>query len=158
MAMSKDELYSACETIKHIREVQRLCNLAAKELITRGEEHDASKLEEPEAEWFAKHTKKLAALTFGTEEYAKSLEDLKPALEHHYANNRHHPEHFPNGVDDMNLFDVIEMLLDWKAASQRQNNGNILKSILKNSERYGIGPQLAKILQNTIEYLDLTGE
>jgi len=44
---------------------------------------------------------------------------MKPAIEHHYKNNRHHPEHFNNGIDEMNLVDLIELLCDWKAASER---------------------------------------
>jgi hypothetical protein len=37
---------------------------------------------------------------------------MAPALKHHYENNRHHPEHFKNNIDDMNLIDLIEMLCD----------------------------------------------
>ena len=74
---------------------------------------------------------------------------MGPALAHHYANNRHHPEHHKNGVDDMTLIDVLEMLIDWKAASERHNDGNILKSIEKNADRFGLSPQLVKILENT---------
>jgi len=44
---------------------------------------------------------------------------MKPALEHHYALYRHHPEHFQNGIDDMNLIDLVEMFADWKASSER---------------------------------------
>ena len=48
---------------------------------------------------------------------------FKPAIDHHYANNRHHPEHWPNGINDMTLMDLIEMLADWKAATARNKNG-----------------------------------
>lgn len=52
-------------------------------------------------------------------------------------------------VVELDLFDLIEMLFDWKASSERHNNGNILKSIEINAGRFEISPQLAKIFENT---------
>lgn len=73
---------------------------------------------------------------------------------HHYASNRHHPEHFSKGVDDMTLVDIVEMLCDWKAASLRQNDGNLLKSIEINAKRFGYDDQLKRIFINTAKLLD----
>lgn len=73
------------------------------------------------------------------------------ALEHHYANNSHHAEHWPNGINDMDLFDVLEMLFDWKAAGERQNGGNIMISLETNKKRYNISDQLYGILNNTVQ-------
>lgn len=55
----------------------------------------------------------------------------------------------------MNLIDVLEMLVDWKAASLRHDNGNIISSIDIGTKRFGIEPQLAAILHNTIRDFDL---
>ena len=55
------------------------------------------------------------------------------------------------GVDGMNLFDVVEMLMDWKAASERQSNGDIRRSLETSITRFKLSPQLASILLNTIE-------
>jgi hypothetical protein len=103
---------------------------------------------------FAEITPILAELTYGSEEYQESLDKLKPALDHHYASNRHHPEHFVNGVNDMTLVDLIEMFCDWKASSLRQNDGNLLKSIEISAERFNIDPQLKQILINTARMVD----
>ena len=81
------------------------------------------------------------------------MERVKPAIEHHYANNRHHPEHWPNGIDDMTLLDLVEMLVDWKAATVRNKNGNIRKSVEHNSKRFNMSPQLTKIFENTVREL-----
>ena len=54
----------------------------------------------------------------------------------------------------MNLVDIVEMFADWKASSERQNNGNLLISIDKNAERYNIDDQLKKIFINTAKMLD----
>jgi hypothetical protein len=122
--------------------------------MDRANEHDQSKLESPEVEMFTEFTNKLADLTYGSKEFNDCKEQMGPALEHHYANNRHHPEHFKNGIDDMNLLDLIEMFCDWKASSMRHNNGNLLKSIEINAKRFKMNEQLVKIFENTADFIE----
>ena len=142
------------ETQKHIENVRKYIRFVIDKLETRGVKHDASKLESPEVELFAEMTPKLATVTYGSDEYKEALEKLKPALEHHYASNRHHPEHFVNGINDMTLIDVVEMFCDWKASTLRHNDGNLLKSIEINAERFNMDGQLKQILMNTARMLD----
>lgn len=142
------------ETIKHIENVRSYIRIFTDALTSRGIRHDASKLENPEVESFTKCTPKLAKLTYGTPEYNESLKELNTALQHHYACNRHHPEHFNRGINDMTLVDVVEMLCDWKAASMRQHDGNLLKSIEINAQRFGYDDQLKQIFINTAKMLD----
>lgn len=142
------------ETMRHIERVRNLLNLFVRDLLRRAEEHDQSKLESPEVEVFTEFTPKLAASTYDSAEYHQFRKSMGEALTHHYANNSHHPEHWKNGVDDMTLLDVIEMLADWKAASERHNNGNILTSIEKNADRFRLSPQLVRILENTAKMFD----
>jgi len=75
------------------------------------------------------------------------------ALKHHYENNSHHPEHYPNGINGMSLLDLIEMLADWKAAGMRHADGDMQKSLEINKKRFGMSDQLAEIFQNTIKEL-----
>jgi len=142
------------QTFRHIERVRDLLNDVIRELLTRGELHDQSKLVSPEAEAFAEVTDKLAACTYGSPEYEGYRKQISAALDHHYARSRHHPEHFPHGVNDMTLVDLIEMFIDWKASSERHANGNILKSIEHNTDRFNLSPQLARIFQNTAEMFD----
>lgn len=153
MGLSKDEKATNYDTLRHIERVRNLLNICIVELLRRSELHDQSKLEHPEVAAFTQYTPQLAKSTYGSPEYQQFLEAMKPTLQHHYANNRHHPEHYKNGVDDMNLIDVMEMLCDWKAASERHNDGNIRKSIEVNANRFGLSPQLVKILENTADIL-----
>ncbi len=142
------------ETLKHIELVMQYLATMQFEIQRRMFSHDRSKLESPEREMFEKFTSSLSGLTYGSDEYNQCLEEMKKsALGHHYEHNLHHPEHFPNGVDDMNLIDVLEMLCDWKAAGQRHSDGSIHKSLIINAERFKISPQLVKILENTIPLL-----
>jgi len=137
------------ETWTHIHRVGFYLHAVAIELLHRADAHDQSKLRPPEVALFTEHTERLAGMTYGSEEYAQAVRELKPALDHHYANNRHHPEHHKDGVNDMNLADLVEMLCDWKAASERHNDGNIRRSIEHNADRFELSPQLVRILENT---------
>ncbi len=141
MSLTEQQKATNYDTFRHIERVRNLLNSCVVELLRRAELHDQSKLVSPEVEYFAEYTPKLAECTYGSDQYKGYLESIKPALDHHYANNRHHPEHHKEGVNDMNLIDVLEMLCDWKAASERHNNGNIRKSIEINANRFGLSPQ-----------------
>lgn len=142
------------ETIKHIEKVRQYLRIMTDRLTTRGIMHDKTKLESPEVELFTEYTPRLAETQYGSDEYKECLAGLKPALDHHYANSRHHPEHFSKGINDMNLVDIVEMLCDWKAASERQQDGNLLKSIEQNAQRFGYDDQLKQIFINTAKMLD----
>ena len=142
------------DTIKHIENVRKYIRLFVDKLTTRGVEHDKLKLESPEVEIFTEYTPKLANPTYGSEEYNEFLKGMDVALQHHYANYRHHPEHFEKGINDMNLVDIVEMICDWKASSMRQHDGNLLKSIEANAKRFGYSNQLKQIFINTAKMFD----
>jgi hypothetical protein len=151
------------DTQKHIDRVGDFMGEAIVNLHTRAVVHDASKLVEPELSYFNIATERLATLVYGSPEYLASLEDLKPALNHHYAHNDHHPEHFENGVRGMSLMALIEMLCDWRAASertkQRTDDPEKVKTFESgleyNFERFGITGDLADVLRNTAKELGL---
>lgn len=151
--LTLEEKATNSDTLQHIARVRDLLDTCIKELLDRGRHHDQSKLRSPEVESFTEFTNKLAKSTYGSPEYDGFKAAMKPALDHHYANNRHHPEHFKNGIQDMNLIDLLEMLCDWKAASERHDNGNIRKSIEINAGRFNMSPQLTRIFENTADIL-----
>lgn len=151
--LTEKEKITNYETLLHIEKVRNYLNKFVVEILDRAEKHDQSKLEQPEVGLFAEYTDKLAATTYGSSEYNKFKEEMGPALAHHYGNNRHHPEHHKNGIDDMNLVDLIEMFVDWKASSERHNDGNIRKSIEINGKRFDMSPQLVKIFENSVDLL-----
>lgn len=139
------------KTLEHIETVKyKIGNFIAR-LHGRSICHDQSKLSGPEEETFEKFTPLLAKSTFGSDEYKQFLKDMKPALDHHYANNRHHPEHFENGINGITLVDLVEMFCDWQAAVERHDNGDIFSSIEINAKRFGISDQLKQIFINTVE-------
>ncbi|MCA9060459.1 MAG: hypothetical protein KDA85_18240 [Planctomycetaceae bacterium] len=149
----KDRMDCIAQTTAHIRCVQSLLLTVCNDLMLRAIRHDASKLQNPEFATFVEFTPKLRDSTYGSDEYKGFLASMKPALDHHYANNSHHPEHFENGVQDMTLLDLLEMLLDWKAATERHADGDIFKSIEINRKRFNMPPEIGDLLLRTAESL-----
>ena len=147
------------ETRKHILLVGMYLHVFAAELMKRATLHDASKLEDPEKETFEKYTPLLSSVVYGSDEYKTFLKEMKPALDHHYAYNKHHPEYSDiNGyslstlndpIRSMDLIDIVEMLCDWLAATERVKGGDIGKSIEINEKRFGINDQLSQLFRNT---------
>ena len=142
------------QTLNHIQTVNLIIGVIREELKKRAFEHDKSKLESPEKPIFDEFTPKLKNSTYGSEEYKGFLKEMSVALEHHYKNNRHHPEYHENGIMDMNLVDIIEMLCDWKAATLRHDDGDILESIEINQHRFGYSDDLKQIFMNTVKLFE----
>lgn len=145
------------ETNSHILRVRELLYIVQGRLEERGFKHDQSKLNPPEKPVFDRVTPRLRGLTYGTPEYAASLKELGSALAHHYEHNSHHPEHYAEGIAGMSLLDLVEMLCDWKAAGERHHDGCMSRSLTVNRDRFGIDPQLQRILENTARELGWIG-
>jgi hypothetical protein len=154
------------ETRKHIQLVAKFLHIFSCELLKRATLHDQSKLEEPEASILSKYTPFLRTCTYGSEEYKQILSspEMKAALNHHYAHNKHHPEfNDVNGfsfqtlndpIRSMDLIDFVEMVCDWLASTRRHDTGNIGKSITINAERFHLDEQITALLRNTTALLE----
>tara|TARA_Y100000310_G_C20487100_1_gene717398 strand:+ start:361 stop:984 length:624 start_codon:yes stop_codon:yes gene_type:complete len=134
--------------LRHIKLVQGACELLGMKLIDEGENrlgrdliaksmlHDNSKFFGIEWEMIS------------TPEIEEEDKDKKKELEHkrlvaivqHQSVNDHHPEFYPNGVDDMNKLATAEMVCDWYARSHEF--GTSLRDWIKDKalERWKISP------------------
>lgn len=155
--MDKGMEFHIHDTEKHQKLVQHYLENMVDELNSRASLHDMSKLQSPEMEGYSNHVLGLHKLTYGSEEYKKELRagDFKEATKHHYEANRHHPEHYENGVRDMDLVDVMEMLADWCAAAKRHDDGNIMRSIEINQKRFNLSDDLIDMFKNTIKNFNM---
>lgn len=142
------------ETMKHKNNVKNYLLFVSRVLELKGRKHDDSKLQEPEQSIFVEYTPKLKNCTYGSKEYQTFLKEMKPALDHHYSSNAHHPEYYKDGIKGMHLLDLIEMFFDWMAATKRHADGDIFKSIEINKKRFGYDDLLAQIFKNTVSYID----
>jgi hypothetical protein len=138
------------KTVAHVTRIRHLIALCIDKLNNKSAHHDDSKFTELELSYLAKIEEKVykeGNAPFASPEYNERKKLLQPMLEHHYRNNSHHPEHFENGVNGMDLFDVVEMFCDWKAASERGEESSM--NLQHACEKYKIDSQLKEILYNT---------
>ena len=149
--MSEKPYDSTEDTYKHKNRVGELMSQAATRLMMRADQHDNSKLEPPEKPLFDQFTHRLKGMKYGSDEYKETLALLKPALDHHYACNAHHPESRAEGVKAMSLLDLLEMLADWKAAGERHQRAdcNLTNSLKVNRTRFHIPNQIFRQLIST---------
>lgn len=151
LVMTSHQILRVKEIIyEHRLRVAKYLTRIVNDITARAVTHDDSKLTADELGPYSEVVGEFDQHPYGTPGYDAAKQKIRPAIEHHYANNRHHPEHFECGVNDMNLVDILEMLCDWKSATQNhKETGTIEQSIQIGIEKYGISPQLAQIMRNT---------
>lgn len=92
------------------------------EIFYRSMNHDQSKTEcFDEFKGYIKMNSKLENIKYGSEEYKNIMKDFSYVIDLHYKNNDHHPEHFSNGVNDMNRNQKLEMICDWIGSARARN-------------------------------------
>ena len=137
------------DTLAHIHRVRDFIGAFVAAMLARGRDHDASKLGEPEKGAFDRLLPMLSGVPYGSAEFEAAEAGVAEAIAHHHRANRHHPEHHgAAGVAGMDLFDVVEMVCDWMAAAERHPADGVRLDI--NAAKYGIEPQLAAIITNTL--------
>ena len=105
-----------------------ICCLTGR-LLYRGIIHDYSKFKSDEFTPFKDNYRSLNKAGFGTKEYKEILDRMRPSLKLHQERNTHHPEHWHDGIADMNVIDFMEMICDWQAASRRDKKTSWSNSI-----------------------------
>jgi len=132
------------DSLLHIKKVSQNINKVSIELIKRSIKHDDSKFESPEKEEL---DKVVPILKQGKDapNYEQAKIGAKKLMKVHKSKNSHHPEFYKNGVDGMNLLDLVEYISDMKAESQ----DNLEETLLKNAKKYDWNEQLLNIMKNT---------
>jgi hypothetical protein len=138
---------SRVDTLDHVQLVRNYVSMFIVEMLKRSERHDASKFTEAEKPTLDAVLPLLKKIAYGSPEYAALKERAKPALDHHYKHNSHHPEHYgEEGIAGMDLFDLVEMICDWLAWARKPGNVKLDYNV----DQFGIEPQLKAILINTL--------
>ncbi len=141
-------IYNFIQTTVHKYYVAKFIWIIIFQLGKRSIAHDLSKYSNKEALEFSKYIFDLKTKVYGSTEYKNMLEKIRPCLNHHYSLNSHHPQFYKNGFKDMSFLDRVEMVADWIASTRRNKNGNIMKSLDLNQERFDYN-------NNDIEWLTL---
>jgi len=141
------------DLLMHRIEVAENLNEIQGELNRRGIVHDKSKFLPKEHDAFVQTRPDFKKANYGTPEYQKCVDAIKPAIDHHYANNRHHTAYHKDGFAEMNLIDVLEMLADWKAANRRSPDLSFKDSLPRCYKKYDIPDNMQKHIENTLSGL-----
>lgn len=155
-AVSAEETYLT-ETKEHVATVEAWMGRAIQSLANRSILHDQSKFQDPEKSGFMAMNAdaRLKEMTYGSDEYRAVLREHNPTIQHHYAHNDHHPEHTSAGISGMSLLALIEMLCDWKASTSRMKDGDLMRSIDINGDRFGYDDTMKVILIMTARELGM---
>ena len=143
------------DTRRHIEQVAMFLGWVITALRYRSVEHDESKFSDVERNAYAVVIPQLAGMKYGTPEHKAVLAQMKPAIAHHQAANRHHPEYHRNGVKGMDIIDLVEMAADWKAASLREGSGTTFEEGVKiSAKRFGLSEDLTSVILNTAKLFE----
>lgn len=136
------------------------CLKFSAKLLKRAILHDLSKYSDVETEGFVRIIHRLRGSMYGSTAYKEMLasdDAVREGTAHHYAVNRHHPEHFIESPERhanlrrMNLLDIVEMFCDWRSAVKRHRSGDIKRSIEINKNRYEMSSELEGILNRSTD-------
>lgn len=124
--------------LRHIMTVQALMRQVAHYLLERADRHDLSKLAPDELGGLIEIDRIADEKGLNSPEYMAALSG--GAIQLHRSRHSHHPEYHPDGVNDMSLVDLIEMVCDWKAANLLRGHPEWHKSIEMMAERLELSP------------------
>lgn len=128
-------------------------------LLEVGECHDNDKVEAGYInEVYQEHFPKLKQIEFGTPEYHKYEQTYFKQAHAEHAQNRHHYYNPLNKQEDINLFDVLEAMIDIRQ-SQRQYADYSIDFIMKTFKDKGVLElDIEKLAYNTLLKLEQLDE
>ena len=139
--------------LKHRGLVQKYLHILSQKLEIRAIAHDLSKLRIDEFSGFVAINKVAREHPYGSKEYKKSLKD-NDVIDLHFSRNSHHPEYHEAQVADMGLFDIIEMVCDWKSASMTYGNTTLLEALEIQIKRFGLTKEQLYLIKLIIEEIE----
>lgn len=153
-----EEIKTLATILRHQKIVSFTLRELARELERRADLHDITKLQLDELEGFIEINQIARKHPFGSREYNESLKNNQ-AIALHFSRNQHHPEHYPDGIEDMDFCDFIEMVCDWIGASRTYNTTKWDDVVAEQQRRFPIMPWRLAVIENLAEWFGVeTGE
>lgn len=138
---------------RHLMYVREGLLLIRQELERRGCVHDASKFSDAEFDGFARINAAARNHPYGSPEYRAGLAQERDVIHHHNIVNSHHPEHH-NSPIDMGLFDLIEMVCDWRGAGKGYGNTSFRDGLKIQRERFRFTPEQWWVIDQLADFFD----
>ena len=141
---------SRIDTNAHKEVVREVFGILIEDFKLRRLTHDASKFVSPEKEGYDKFIPMLKETPYASPEYVKVRQQMfDECLKHHYEVNRHHPEHFENGIKDFTIVDLVEYFVDTYSASTRSDTP-FSEGLKFNAKKHNLPEEIVMIFENTV--------
>jgi len=154
--MSSDELKALATIMRHRDTVRLNIQRLTQELDRRALGHDLSKLALDELEGFVRINETARTHPYGSVEYETSLASEKRpggCIALHFRRNSHHPE-FHALDHEMGFLDIIEMVLDWKAAADTYGTNTLRESLPVNRERFRFTAPQWWLIEQVVNWIE----
>lgn len=148
-----EEARTIVAILRHKNLVAKYLLKLADELNVRAAVHDTSKFASDEFDGFVQINRVARTCEYGSQEYNESLSEVD-AVPLHYSRNPHHPEHYADGIDGMSLSDIIEMVVDWKAAAEGYGQTSLARSLEVQTERFGLQEKHLYLIRLILREID----
>ncbi len=142
------------ELIKYHKEkMEEKLLFVSEEFSKRSKEHDNDKIENKEVyNVYKEYFPKLKKFPFGSKEYNDFERKYFDKAHQIHAQNRHHFYSNRNNLEDVNLFDLIEVIIDISESAKQYGDYNKTMESLKNKQI--LNYDLEELIKNTLEYLN----
>jgi len=148
-----EEAKTIATILRHNRLVASYLIKLANILEERAIMHDASKFASDEFAAFVHINQIAREHKYGSPEYKESI--LKTgAVALHYSRNPHHPEHHGDGINDMSIIDLVEMIADWKAASETYGQTSLEEALEIHTKRFELDAEHLYLIKLIIKELE----
>lgn len=151
MSDLSEEAKTITTILRHNRLVASYLVKLANALEERAIMHDASKFATDEFAGFVRINQIAREHEYGSPEYRKSIKETG-VVPLHYSRNPHHPEHYEDGINDMSIVDLVEMIADWKAASETYGQTSLEGALKIHTERFGLKPEHLYLIKLVLDY------
>lgn len=153
MSELSDELKALLEMQHHRVLVQANLLRIADALRARAALHDISKYSLDEFQAVVQIKKVAREFPYGSAEYNQAISDNSVGLSKHFERNSHHPEFHSDGVQGMQLIDLIEMVCDWKAANTLRDDVQWSNVTAMHIERFKLSKDYVWLIDMIVDML-----
>jgi len=150
--MSNEAAIVLATLMRHQKHVEANLGQLSAELERRAHMHDQSKLSTTEFPGFIEINRIAREHSIGTPEYEAAMRTAT-CIKEHFANNSHHPEHHETTAD-MGWLDIVEMVLDWKAACDTYGTNTLRDSLDYQRKRHGFTDNQWWLILQVVEWID----
>ena len=146
------EIQTLVTILRHQKFVAHFLVKFAHALENRAIAHDQSKLSLEEFGGFVNVQRIAREQPYNSPDYKAVISSQTVQL--HFKRNSHHQEFYASGIADMSLFDIIEMVIDWKAASLTYGQTSLKDSLKVQIERFSLRSEHLYLIQLILAELE----